>query len=377
MSTMDIIQSLGFSMPMFAAVICCIMLLMYYRKSDEFTQRKLTRLMIFTYVMAFFCWFGIILYIVWYNGFVWFNTFFFLVLMLDQVLLYHFVFIITGTESRRRFYSINYIIPVVLTIIMGVWSLLVPYDVQYYIVESRGEIAEGYTCYSLFFSATIPVFIIYNVLYPLLSLRRILRYRREVVNYSADEQRASARWLFQLIFLIWLTLPIAGITLFVHKSVFFNSAITALGAFLPIFQYLVICYNSMSGNYVIIQSPSEEEEQLDEKKKSTPLNRLQFERYIREKKPYLNPKLKITDLCLDLNTNRSYLSAFINQEYGMNFSRYINCRRLEKLEQLRIDPANSKTIGIELVMLAGFSDFRAYLRVKEKEDKMKILKIFE
>jgi AraC-like DNA-binding protein len=323
--------------------------------------------------MAFFCWFGIILYVMDYDAFVRFNTFFFLALMLDQVLLYHFMFIITGTGNKRRFNTIHYIVPVILAVIMGVWSLLTPYEVQYYIVESRGENAPGYLWYSRFFSSTVPIFIIYNIIYPIAGFYRIRVYRREVVNYSADEYRTSVGWLYMLVFLILLTLPLASGVLFVHKSIFFNSTLTIIGALLPIFQYVIICYNLISGNYVIIDiDPAPPIGEIVESETSL-LNRKRFEQYIYNKKPYKNSKLRIIDVAADLCTNRSYVSAFINKEYGMNFSRYINLRRLEELDNLRLLPENSKSSGLELVLMAGFSGYRSYLRVKKDENQKSIL----
>jgi AraC-like DNA-binding protein len=363
----DKVQCIGFSLPMFAALVCLIILVMFYCRSNDRTQKRLSIIMMLTYVMAVCCWFGIILYVVDYNGFVWFKTPFFFALMFDQVLLYRFVFSITGTGSGRKFRRIHYLIPVALTVAMGVWSLLTPYGVQYGIVETRGDVAPGYVWYSRFYSATVPVFIIYNILYPLLGLFRVRAYRRAVVNYSADEQRASAGWLYSLIFLIWLTLPVASGVLFVHKSVFFASALTVPGAFLPIFQYLFICYNLLSGNYVIIQPP-EQEENGELNRKPQRIDRKKFEAYIREQKPYLNPKLRITDMCTDLGTNRSYLSSFINREYDMNFSRYVNLQRLEELDRLRIAPENKTASGSEMVPDAGFSSYRSYLRAKYEED---------
>ncbi len=377
MSNMEIIQAVGFSMPLVAAMVCCAILAIHYRTgNNESARSRLTLLMIFTLIMAVFCWSGIVLYVISYDGFVWFNTLFFLALMLDQVLLYHFMFIITGTGNRLKFNKMHYAIPIALTLAMGIWSLLTPYEVQYYIVESRGENAPGYLWYSRFFSATVPIFIVCNIFYPLAGLLRVRRYRKEVVNYSADEQRASVSWLYQLVFLIWFTLPIASITLFVHKQDFFNSALTAVGAFLPIFQYIVICYNLVSGNYVIIQPPAKEEPDEGKRKLKT-IDRARFERYMKERKPYLNPGLKISDISADLGTNRSYLSAFINQEYGMNFSRYINRRRLEEIDRLRTNPQTAGETGIELVMRAGFSNFQGYLRVKNEEDRKNALKVFE
>ena len=60
----------------------------------------------------------------------------------------------------------------------------------------------------------------------------------------------------------------------------------------------------------------------------TQLGKERVEKYLEDKKPYLNPEFKITDMAKDLFSNRSYISAFINREYGMNFNRFINHYRL-------------------------------------------------
>lgn len=376
MNRMEIIQSMGFSMPMFAALICFVMLLMYYRRSNKYTQRRLTRIMISAYAAAVFCLMGIILYIVNYQIYIWYNPVFFMAMALNQVLLYNFMFILTGTGKTERLSPMHYVMPLVYTVVLSVWSLLTPYEVQYFIVESRGDFAEGYTLYSMAHLAAVPTFIAYNLFYPLLALRRIKAYKREVVNYSADEQRNSTRWLYRIILLIWLSLPLTIATLFLHKSVIFSSSWTVLGVLPMVFQYTIICYNLMAGNYVIIR-PNEMEEpgnQREGHKKDIPLSKAQFEKYMKEHRPCLDPKLKITDLCTSLGTNRTYLSAFINSEYNMNFNRYMNRRRLEELDRLRTDPATSGETGMELVLKAGFSSYRSYVRVKDQEDRNKLLK---
>ncbi|MFR1292098.1 MAG: hypothetical protein ACLSB7_07785 [Parabacteroides distasonis] len=49
---------------------------------------------------------------------------------------------------------------------------------------------------------------------------------------------------------------------------------------------------------------------------------------------FLRPGYKMTDLVEDLDVNRTVLSAFINQTYGMNFNRYLNRFRLRELDRL-------------------------------------------
>lgn len=59
--------------------------------------------------------------------------------------------------------------------------------------------------------------------------------------------------------------------------------------------------------------------------------------YFEEAKPYLNPDLKIDDLCIVLNTNRNYLSKAINNKYGMNFFNFINAYRIKRAKELLSD----------------------------------------
>ena len=59
--------------------------------------------------------------------------------------------------------------------------------------------------------------------------------------------------------------------------------------------------------------------------------------YFEEAKPYLNPELKIDDLCIALKTNRNYLSRTINNKYGMNFLNFLNSFRIRRAKELLSD----------------------------------------
>lgn len=71
-----------------------------------------------------------------------------------------------------------------------------------------------------------------------------------------------------------------------------------------------------------------------------PLTRKMFERQVVGKKLFLNPQLRLSDLMELFHTNRTYLSGFINREYGYGFNGYINRLRLAELERLMALPSN-------------------------------------
>ncbi|GHT12618.1 hypothetical protein FACS189426_16270 [Bacteroidia bacterium] len=144
---------------------------------------------------------------------------------------------------------------------------------------------------------------------------------------------------------------------------------------------------------VVEENEESGEPEDDRRFHSSKLTRKRVNAYFRKQKPYLQTDFKITDLAeaMDVNrsvmsgfinkaygmhSNRSSISALVNREYGMNFSRLINRSRLKELNRLRLSPGHSEKDNLELVLMAVFSSYRSYLRVKREEDRMSVLKEF-
>lgn len=87
----------------------------------------------------------------------------------------------------------------------------------------------------------------------------------------------------------------------------------------------------------------------------------------------MNPDLRITDLLEPLGTNRTYLSTFINSQYNVNFSRYINNLRLKELEHRRKLPENVIVEEVELIEQVGFRNYRNYMNFKQEEEKRSVI----
>jgi len=100
--------------------------------------------------------------------------------------------------------------------------------------------------------------------------------------------------------------------------------------------------------------------------KPAELNRSIFEQYFCKEKPYLNPNLKIYDLVKPLQSNRTYISRFVNRTYHMNFTSYINLCRLKEMKRLLALPSNKKNRKniTKLALQAGFSNYDSYYRAK-------------
>lgn len=364
-----VLQTVGFSSPLFTSVICGIVMMAAYRRSKARERRLLLRLVILFYATSAFSWFSLGLYLFMPEVLVYLHSVTLFSLLTTQVLVYHLVWLLTQTDGRGRFPVIHYMLPFVLAGGLALWSAFVPFDVQLYILESRGMAPEGYEVYTAFFTSKMPLFFVCNVAYSIAGLIRNGRFQKTIGNFSADLSYTSPQWLYLLLVVTLAAIPLALGFIILGKGGVIVWPGTLLLVLLIMFQDIVIGYNMFTGNYILISYPAEDEEG-DGESGSKKVSRSQLEDYMSGEKPFLNPKVKITDLVVALHTNRTYLSAFINSEYKMNFSRFINRYRLQELEKLRSDPDYIHLTGIELVEYAGFGNYRAYLRalIVEREE---------
>lgn len=82
-----------------------------------------------------------------------------------------------------------------------------------------------------------------------------------------------------------------------------------------------------------------------------------------QKKMYLRSDLKITDIATMLHTNRTYISRFINTEYGCTFSFYVNKYRITAAKELLL-LENLSQYSLEYIAeKVGFSNLHTFIRV--------------
>ena len=256
--------------------------------------------------------------------------------------------------------------------VFAVWSAFVPFDVQVQLVVSRGEPVPGYEAYSRLFTSRLAFRGVWNIVYTALAWWRLLAYRRTIADYSSNADRSSLAWVALLLLISFSLVPPSLLSAVYSKKVLISSILLLLPQLLLVVQHAIVCYNMAVGNFVVIRYPEEEEDYpvlpetttITEEERAA--RRRKFEKYMNEHRPYLNPELQISDLALAFGTNRTYLSRFINREYGMNFSRYINLLRFQEMERLRNDLTCAHLAEEERACMAGFGNFRGYMKMKKQ-----------
>ncbi|MBS1321146.1 MAG: helix-turn-helix transcriptional regulator [Parabacteroides sp.] len=358
----DIGRAIVFSIPVVSAAVSLIMISLDTTRSSNTVNRKIHYSMITVYCLIMLYWAGLDMHSIAPDAFIFYLPVCFSSFSFIPVFLYLITYIITGTGERKRFPAYHFILPSCVTITVYVIAFIAPFRQRWNAIYGNEVSVTTAVIDTIFI-----VCILLSILYSGLSLLRIKSYKRQVANYSADIYRMSLDWLsFIILFRVVLqTLPIAGLILGIglFNKLGFIWAFTTLPA---VFTHIVLCLNILSENYVIIEPVTAKEKEMTASGNYAQLGRQRVETYLEDKKPYLNPEFKITDMARDLLSNRTYISAFINREYGMNFNRFINNYRLKEVERLRSEAVQrkQKISSLEIVIHAGFSNYRSYFRAK-------------
>jgi AraC-like DNA-binding protein len=247
------------------------------------------------------------------------------------------------------------------------------------------------------------IWIAFSVVYPVMAMVRIVRFRRKIAVASntavanahaslAAHAHAAAKkspskgaaalgnshnsilWRFFWALLcqtLFLTIPVAGKIL--GLALFYTNTELWLVAVAPsLVIHIVSCLDLLAGNYLILENTAQKTTGQSTHPATTaapasPARGLQRERvdqYIETRKPWLDPEFCIAHMAEDLYSNRAYISAFINREYGVNFSRFVNSFRLAEVERLKEEAARRRVrvSMLQLILNAGFGSYRSYLR---------------
>ena len=317
-------------------------------------------------------WISLLLYFHLPELFVRINWLSYLAFMLIQVYFYGFIFKVTRIDASERFSWWHYLLPGLITLGLLVLQLVTPEAEQLRVVMGRGEYGGSERLFYFYSNSKMAVRLAFTVVYTMLAFGRLARYRRFVAAHASGHPNLL-RWVLGFLILSVLLFVIPSLTLIYSRNAVLNSVVMGIHVVVLLVQYCYLCYYVLTGHYVTIveDEPSMLGPRTAEADSSTPLKKNQlsrerFEAYMQAERPFLNPNLKIVDLVEALGVNRTYISSFVNSEYGVNFNAYINQLRMQEYQRLLADSANDGRSKIELSEMAGFSSYRSFQRVAEK-----------
>lgn len=362
------------SAPAISALVA-MMVIFYDVFAEGRNHRRLKIKLMLYYGCTIISSISIFLYFFYPGAFLWINSLYMFSLMAMPMFLYAFIFKITKTGIDERFSKAHYIAPILLAISLLIISILTPANEQLLTVKGNGSYNGGSRLFFYASNGKLILRLAFSATYITLIFKRLPRYRAYIHSYSSNESKSSLRWVpIYLIFML-CTFPLPFLAQFIARDALIGSGLAFIQAALLVTQHSFLAYHVVKGNYILqekapnVEIPpapaGDKEKKTNTPLKKSKLTRSQFEKYLQTTRPYLKADLKITDLVSDLQINRTYISAFINSEYGMNFSNYINLLRLKEFNRLREHPSTKDKSTAELSEMAGFGSCRNYYRAQD------------
>lgn len=398
--------------PIFSSLFAILILLFAIGSSHE-KSLKINYYLMAYFGAVFLSWSSAVLYFYVPMVYVYINWFSMLVFMLMQIFFYGFIFEVTRTNEHEDILRFNYLLPVLLSLVLLIISLITPLPDQMNVIRSKAVYCGGSKLFFYANNSKIAFRIAFIISYTALGFNRLIRYHRVIRNFSSNEEKNSLRWVSILLFLSMIIALVPLLKIGESRdqmakspiAIFFVFALLCQYAYIclhvikkdrfivdlstetslhylsgskgdlsqmarPLINYQNICLERMMKNNAVENDEANSNEMDDEEispylKKSL-LSRESFDLFIRTEKPYLNADLRITDLVDMLHVNRTYISSFINKEYGENFSIFINKHRILEYNALKEMPEHSKMSKSELAELAGFNSYRNFQRTANK-----------
>ena len=349
--------------PIFSAIACAVLVALAVRENFVGQRRKplyplcgyfVADVLVWLYI---FCWFHIP------GVSVFLNIPFFMGLVMDPVLLYQTLSLSVNSGNNQKLGIEHFIFPVLTTIAVILLPLRTPLDVQVTVaIQEYSWSAGGYDAWAFVYYSEPVLGIISRAIYTLLSAALVFRGYKQV---ESDNLRTDhiQRFIPIVVIMGVILLP-SCMLIFVSRADIYTSVWTYLLAAVTFLLHILLAY------VVVWRNGREQPLAVVEVLEVAPLRKLHrgklskrlVESYFRGKKPHLDPHFKITDMVEDMDVNRTIISRFINQHYGLNFNRFVNRWRLDELETLSALTVNKDKKTAQLVTKAGFSNVKHYRR---------------
>ncbi len=215
----------------------------------------------------------------------------------------------------------------------------------------------GITKYELIFKISC----LWNLIYSIGGYIYYFRFQRKYNQYIVDNysylETLQIKWMNKVI-VVFLFYAIiwnisAGLT---------NSLIDCIYLLCSLIVWVIVFKHGYVQLRVvqIIDEPSEHDST-----ENSPLFMEQLEEVMINNQLFLNPKLTISDVLNEINTNRTYLSNYLNNTLHLSFCDYINKYRIEFASTLLSNPKNNDTLEV-IAEKSGFNSLSTFRRNFEK-----------
>ncbi|NNF33499.1 MAG: AraC family transcriptional regulator [Saprospiraceae bacterium] len=249
-----------------------------------------------------------------------------------------YLYLIYSTRKREKLRSIDYLhfTPILLS-----YLYMIPFFFFYSAEEKRMVDKGKIDDYGTFSIILLTAFIISGLTYSVISYRKLLQRKKLVFNNFSYDNRISLNWLLYSILGIGMVFLSATFVIILREAVGlvfpFNADILFYGlivGFVVFVGYSGIRQEDLFSNTVTSEKELVNSESTYKKSGLKPETALvkhkELLQLMQKEKPYLNPKLTLSELSKIVNMSSNKMSQLINQYEQVNFYDFVNKYRVEE-----------------------------------------------
>ncbi len=219
------------------------------------------------------------------------------------------------------------------------------------------------------------IFAIQVVLVLIYGTRLISLYNKKLTDFYSNKTGRDLSIFKLLLLALFFSSLISGISNFLGKDFFINRKLpfAVISLLHSTFLYL-IGYVGFYKDLTVSDFKRDVAKYKKQLQLSGPVQRREtglmddLNALVRENQLFTNPDLQISDLAIQLKTNRSYISRTINQDMGTNFCDWINAYRVNHAKKLMNTHVPELTME-SIAEQSGFSNISTFYRVFKKHEK--------
>jgi AraC-like DNA-binding protein len=229
------------------------------------------------------------------------------------------------------------------------------------------------TLSAVYFSSRV-VFGIQALVYLILGYQLTRKYDKRIANFYSNLEGRELVWVKLLTVTFLITTIVSTVANILGRGSFLeNKWSLALPSLVFSSLFFIIGLQGSKQNFTVKVLEEDEGKDVDPPASRKSRSQLRSEKLkkeliklLEEEKIYLNPELKITELCRLLNTNRTYLSVFINQEFKLSFNDLINRHRVKHAVLMLKTDTNNHFSLYDIAIASGFGSVSSFSRVFKK-----------
>jgi AraC-like DNA-binding protein len=276
-------------------------------------------------------------------------------------------------KSKFDFRDLKYTFPAVamLVAVLLTYLFMSPIEKQVYVnmyLYGEGTMHEATPLirFQLILVYTLQFLYFLQIIFSFINIRKfIANYNDRIANFYSNLENKTLEWPKMILYSFAVSSGFTIITNFLGRAFFDKSPLILLitclaySVLLFILGYLGYMQNHTVENFeedTIVEPDCEPERTTQQKLRN------QLQKLFEKDQIYKNPELKISDIACKLNTNRTYISSFINSEYGCSFSTYVNRHRVYVAKEMLSDEKNRNFSLEHIATLAGFGSLHSFIR---------------